>query len=147
MDIWNVRHFIYNHIAQTTTPPGLDEIALALDLSLPEVKKALEELDALHALFLDPGTYQVHIANPFSGLPDTGFVVDVGGKTYWANCAWDSYGVIAALQAENGDIRAACAYDGQPLHLKVRDGQAISAGEVIHFQVPFSQWYDDMVFT
>ena len=145
-DIWICRHMIYRHFAETGRAPSVSEIALACGIREEEARAALIALDEVHAVFLDPGTFDIHIANPFSGVP-TDFLVEVGTRTYWANCAWDSFGVIAALKAADGVIRAACAENGEPLRLEVRAGEAIDHGEVVHFLVPFSEWYNDMVFT
>jgi Sulfatase len=46
--------------------------------------------------FLDPDTNQVRRAHPFSAIP-TAFLVHVREKTYWANCAWDCFGIVAAV--------------------------------------------------
>lgn len=145
-DIWTIRHAIYRHFAGAARAPSVSEIAASCSITEDQTRDALTALNKVHALFLDPGTFDIHIANPFSGVP-TDFLVDVGGRTYFANCAWDTFGVIAALQARDGVIRAACTGDGSPLRLEVRDGEAIDHGEVVHFLVPFSEWYDDMVFT
>ena len=144
--IWDVRHFIYQHFAATAKPPTLEEIGAHFAMSQAEVEAALLELHAQHALFLQEGTLDIVIANPFSGV-STDFLVDVDGQTYYANCAWDSFGVIAALGAANGRIRANCAHTGEPLSLGVKDDEVVSAGEQVHFLVPFAQWYADMVFT
>ena len=145
-DIWTVRHAIYMYFAEHARAPGVVEVAAICGITEAAAREALVELDRVHALFLDPGTLDIRIANPFSGVP-TDFRVTLGDQTYWANCAWDSFGVIAALGADVGEIEAVCAENGEPLRLAVRDGEAVSMGEVVHFLVPFSEWYDDMVFT
>jgi len=145
-DIWTIRQAIYQHFADHARAPSLLEIAAMCGITEAQAQESLLDLHEVHALFLDPGTFNIHIANPFSGVP-TDFLATVGERTYWANCAWDCFGVIAALNAPDGTIQAPCAENGQPLHLAVRDGAAVSQGEVIHFLVPFSDWYEDMVFT
>jgi hypothetical protein len=145
-DIWTIRHAIYRHFAGTSRAPGVDEITASCGVSRSHVEKALLELDSAHALFLDPGTYDIRIANPFSGVR-TDFRAIVGGQTYWANCAWDCYGVIAALGSSDGTIEAVCTENGSQLQLAVRDGEAVDGGAVVHFLVPFAAWYDDLVHT
>jgi len=145
-DIWTIRHAIYQHFAETARAPRPEEIAATCGISRNEAADAFRALNDIHALFLDPGTLDIHIANPFSGVK-TGFLVTVNGRTYSANCAWDTFGIIAALQADNGTIQAHCAENDSPLQLEVREGQAVQSGEVVHFLVPFSEWYNDMVFT
>jgi hypothetical protein len=143
--IWAVRTFVYHHFATTTQPPPVGETALQFQLSLEQAAALYQELHHRHALFLDPGTTSIRMANPFSALP-TPFRVHSQGKVYWANCAWDSLGIPAALHAE-ATIETSCAESGQPVTLKVQNGQVVEQGELIHFLVPFRHWYDDLVFT
>ncbi|MCE7985889.1 MAG: hypothetical protein DYG89_32325 [Caldilinea sp. CFX5] len=144
--LWPVRTFIYQHFAATTRAPQLADIQDRFALSREATVDLLNDLHAIHALFLDPGTTNIRIANPFSAVP-TPFVVDVNNKRYWANCAWDSFGVIAALQAEEGAIHATCAQDGAPLDLQIHQGAVVATTAMIHVLVPFQQWYENMVFT
>ena len=144
--LWPVRTFIYQHFAATTRAPHLTDIQDHFALSREETVDLLNDLHAIHALFLDPGTTNIRIANPFSAVP-TPFVVDVNGKRYWANCAWDSFGVIAALQAAEGAIHATCAQSGAPLYLQIQQGEVVKSTAIIHVLVPFQQWYENMVYT
>jgi hypothetical protein len=144
--LWPVRTFIYQHFAATTRAPELTDIQQHFGLGAEAVMDLLNALHAIHALFLDPGTTNIRIANPFSAVP-TPFVAEVNGKRYWANCAWDSFGVIAALQAAEGAIHATCAQDGSPLALQIHQGQVVETTALIHVLVPFHQWYENMVYT
>jgi hypothetical protein len=115
------------------------------------------------------------MANPFSGVP-TDFKVHADGKTYYANCAWDMLGIPAALHTD-AVIEAVCTESNETVRLEVKDGQITTnhvtlsrdSGEgslprqtetlrsqrtlpqsdmlLIHFPLPFSHWYDDLVFT
>lgn len=144
--LWRVRTFIYQHFAATTCAPQVADIVQHFPLSSEAATDMLKALHDIHALFLDPGTTNIRIANPFSAVP-TPFIVDVNGKRYWANCAWDSFGVIAALQAAEGVIHASCAQSGTPLQLEIQQGEVVSTPARIHLLVPFRQWYEDMIFT
>src|SRR5690349_4089767 len=97
--IWEIRAFVYRHFAETTHPPHVDDAAARFGLTHEEAVSAYEELHQHHAFFLKPGTYQVLMANPFSGA-ETPFKVHANDKTYFANCAWDSLGIPAALRVE-----------------------------------------------
>jgi hypothetical protein len=143
--IWAVRVFVYQHFVSTTRPPTVDETAAHFHLSLDQAASLYQELDQRHALFLEPGTPTIRMANPFSALP-TAFRVHAQGQVYWANCAWDSLGIPAALQSD-ATIETRCAESGQPITLDVHQAQVVSRGELIHFLVPFRHWYDDLVFT
>lgn len=146
---WHVRTYVYQHIAKTTQPPTVDETAAYFDLPVQDIAKLYTALDAQHAFFLEPGTMQIRIANPFSAV-ETHFRVRTGDKTYWANCAWDALGVPAALQSD-AVIEASYAVGDEPLNLSVVDGQIVrpvgAEETVAHVLVPFRQWYEDMTFT
>lgn len=144
--LWSVRTYIYQHFAATARAPQLTDIATHFALTYEQVIDLLYALHEIHALFLEPGTTNIRIANPFSAVP-TPFVVYVNGKRYWANCAWDAFGVIAALQAEEGAIHATCAQSGALLHLQIRQGEVAATTALIHVLLPFHQWYENMVYT
>ena len=143
---WQIRHFIYSHIVELERPPSIGETTFALKLDREFVQTAYQWLHDHHALFLNPGTLAVRMANPFSGVP-TGYRVHTNEHSYFANCAWDSFGILAALHRQDGRIEAT-RVDGQEIiTLDVIDGQVQGHGEVVHFLLPFAQWYDDLVFT
>jgi hypothetical protein len=143
--IWAVRAFVYQYLAETTHAPSVADVAAHFQLSDEEASGLFDELNARHAFFLEPGTHDIRIANPFSAIP-TDFVVQARGHAYYANCAWDSLGVAAALHSD-ATIRATYAKDDAPLTLAIRDGQVTHPEAVVHLLVPFREWYKDMVFT
>jgi len=144
--LWDARAFIYGHLAATARAPAMDEVAERLGVTSSEAEAVLRALHERHALFLEPGTARLRMANPFSASP-TDYEVTAGGQTYWANCAWDSFGIAAALHATEAEVRAKCAASGEPLRLRLAAGQVEGASVVVHFQVPFEHWYDNLVFT
>ena len=143
--LWEIRAFIYQHFAETTRPPEVDETASHFALSHEEAISAHEELHRRHALYLKPGTHEILMANPFSGV-ETPFRVRANGRTYFANCAWDSLGIPAALHAD-GEIEAVCAQSGKPIHLRLSNQQVQDSEVLVHFLFPFREWYDDLVST
>jgi hypothetical protein len=143
--IWDIRAFVYQHFAETTYPPLIEEVASHFSLPRGEAVSAYEELHQRHALYLKPGTNEVLMANPFSGI-ETSFKVHANGKTYFANCAWDSLGIPAALHVD-AEIEAVCAQSGEPIHLRVSDGKVHGGEALVHFLIPFREWYDDLVST
>ena len=103
------------------------------------------ELNTRHALFLEPDTDRVLMANPFSAIA-TDYHVHANGRCYFANCAWDMLGIPVAIGAD-AVIETVCVQSGAPLRLAVRDGVVTGDDCMIHFLVPFRYWYDDLVFT
>jgi hypothetical protein len=143
--LWDIRAFVYRHFAEATRAPSLDETFAAFALTHEEAASAYQALHARHAFFLNPGTHEILMANPFSNI-ETPFRVHAGGKTYFANCAWDSLGIPAALQCD-ADIETACAQSGEAIKLQVRQAQISESDVLVHFLVPFEHWYDDLAFT
>jgi hypothetical protein len=143
--LWDIRAFVYRYFAETTHSPPVDEITSHFALTREETVSAYEELHRRHALFLKPGTHDILMANPFSGI-ETPFKVYANDKTYFANCAWDSLGIPAALGVD-AEVEASCAQTGAPIRLSVMDQQVQKSDTLVHFLLPFRDWYDDLTFT
>ena len=144
-NLWEIRAFVYDHFKATTRPPSVKDTAVRFDLTNEEAATAYEELGQRHAFFLSPDTHNILMANPFSAV-ETLFKVHANSKTYFANCAWDSLGIPAALRSD-AEIEATCSQSGYPIQLSIRDGQVSSSDVVVHFLVPFHDWYNDLVYT
>ena len=143
--LWDIRAFVYHHFADTTRPPLAEEVASRFGLTPEDAVSAYEELHQRRALYLKPGTHEILMANPFSGV-ETPFKVRANGKTYYANCAWDTFGIPAALHTD-AQLEAVCAQSGEPIQLSVTDQQVQHADALIHFLIPFREWYNDLSFT
>ena len=141
---WTVRNAVYASILERSVPPSVDETAAALGVNAGDVRVAYERLNDRHALFLTPGSHEVRMAHPFSGVP-TAFRVEAGDHTYWANCAWDSLGIPAALHAD-ASIEAAVE-DGGLIRFAIEAGSVQGGNGVVHFPLPFRRWYDDLIET
>jgi hypothetical protein len=85
------------------------------------------------------------MANPFSAVP-TAYRVHAGGRWWYANCAWDAFGVFSALDV-GGRIESSCPDCGAPYAVEVT-GRAIDRSDLLfHCLVPAAHWWDDIVFT
>jgi hypothetical protein len=143
--LWQIRHFVYAHFADTTHPPSVDITAAHFNISIAEAGDYYKELHNRHAFFVDLETLTIRMANPFSGIP-TDFKVHANGKTYFANCAWDMLGIPAALHAD-AVIESVCTESNEKVQIEVKDGTITNNQLLIHFPLPFARWYDDLVFT
>ena len=143
--LWDIRAFVYQHFAETTRPPSVDETADLFGLTHEQAASAYQTLHQRHSFFLGPGTHHILMANPFSGV-QTSFKVHANGKTYFANCAWDSLGIPAALHVD-AEIDAECAQSGGKIRLTVSRQTVQHEAGLVHFLVPFTSWYDDLPFT
>ena len=140
-----VKLHIYDTIVETTEAPTAQEIAKVLDSSVDDVLEAFQDLCEQKLLVLEPGTEKIRMALPFSGI-ETPFCAQVGSKSYFANCIWDAFGIIAALHAD-GDVAAACGDCGEQMSLKVRNAVPVPRGCAIHYAVPVTHWWDDIIYT
>lgn len=140
----NVRAAIYRHFADEATAPLATDIAAALGLTPDETRAALRRLAAAKALALRADG-ELLMAPPFSAVP-TGYRVHGDGKSWWANCAWDALGFSPMFGI---DIRIECACPDckAPVQVEVRDGALVDQPLRMHFALPPTKWWDDIVFT
>ena len=80
------------------------------------------------------------MAPPFCGVA-TQHKVRAGGKEYFANCAWDALGILAALHAE-GEVSSRCEQSLEPIQLRVGKNGPAPAPCVVHFAVPAARWWE-----
>ena len=85
------------------------------------------------------------MANPFSAAP-TAYRVHADGRWWYANCAWDAFGVLSALKVD-GRIESSCPDCGEPYAVEVIDQTANRSYLLFHCLVPAARWWDDIVFT
>jgi len=118
----------------------------ALDLDYAQVSSSYRALTDTHVIVLNRDTGEVWMAMPFSAVP-TPFPVVVGGRAVWANCAWDAFGIAAAL-AQDIAFTTPCPSSGAVIAGGVRRGVAFAhPGAVAYVGVPAAQWWDDIGFT
>lgn len=109
------------------------------------VVEAWHRLHEAHALVLNANTDELRMANPFSGVP-TAYRVNAAGRWWYANCAWDAMGILAALHVD-GTVDASCADCGEPISVGVTDERPDDDSLLFHCLVPANQWWGDIVFT
>lgn len=135
-----LRNRTYSAFVELGRAPSADEVGDA-----DEVRAGWRQLHEAHALVLNPGTDEIRMANPFSAVP-TAYRVQAGGRWWYANCAWDAFGVLAAL-AVDGRVESSCPDCGEPYAVDVRDHVVDRPDLLFHCLVPAARWWDDIVFT
>ena len=123
----------------------LGRAPLAGELGGDDVVAGWRRLHEEHALVLDPATDEILMAHPFSAVP-TPYRVQADGRSWYANCAWDAFGICAALHTD-GTIETSCSDCGGSLTVEVRDEQSSDDSLLFHCLVPARHWWDDIVFT
>ena len=116
------------------------------DLGDPDaVLAGWRELHAAHAIVLEPIGDAIRMLNPFSAI-ETRYRVHATDRWWFANCAWDAFGICAALGVD-GRVESACPDCDEPYTVEVRDGRIDRPDLLFHCLVPASGWWDDIVFT
>jgi hypothetical protein len=140
-----LRAAVYRHFAERAQAPSVGEIAHAMRVAPDDVTAAYQRLYAKRMLVLMPDGESIRMAPPFSGIP-TQHVVHANGKEYFANCAWDSFGIPAALHAE-ADVLSRCEQSHEPLRLRVGLESPVPSSWIFHVAVPAAHWWRDIVYT
>lgn len=136
---------MYRHFADHATAPTLADVAGAVRTPAGDVKDAYRRLYAKRMLVPMPDGEAIRMAPPFSGIP-TQHRVRANGKEYYANCAWDSFGIPAALHAD-AEVLSRCEQSGEPLHLRLGRNGLPPSSWLFHVAVPAAHWWRDIVYT
>ena len=144
MDL-ELRNLTYSLFGGLGRAPTVEEAARAAGSTVAEVEAGWRRLHEAHALVLSPATMEIRMANPFSAVR-TAHRVQAEGRWWYANCAWDAFGICAALHVD-GRIETSCPDCGEPIAVEVRDERPDDEGLLFHCLVPAQRWWDDIVFT
>jgi hypothetical protein len=125
--------------------PSRDALQAALRCSASELDAAFEELAELHGVVLHPSSRHVWVIHPFSLAPTT-FLVECGERKWWGNCAWCSLG-IAVLADKRCTITTTLGAESQQVRLTVEDGRVDRDDLVVHFPIPMTRAWDNVIYT
>jgi Alkylmercury lyase len=140
-----LRHHVYSATVELGRPPLASEVAGALGVAESEALQGFHRLQSRRLLYLARDGGEIVMAPPFAAAP-TGFLVAAAGRSYYANCVWDAYGIAAALHAD-ATVQTSCACCGQPMTLAVEANRPLPRPGVAHFAVPAANWWDDLPYT
>jgi hypothetical protein len=68
------------------------------------------------------------------------------GREWYANCAWDAFGILAAFDVD-GHVTSSCPDCGVQVEIDVRNREPVDDDHVVHVNVPAAHWWDDIGFT
>ena len=139
-----LRNNTYTLLVRLGRGPTAAELATETGMAETAVQAGWKRLHEQHAIVLGSDD-EIQMANPFSAVP-TSHRVEAAGRSWYANCAWDAFGVCAALDAD-GHIETTCPDCGEQLVVEVRDGRPDDESLVFHSLVDAGHWWDDIVFT
>ena len=140
-----LRAAVYRHFAEKAGAPGLAEMCRVMRVPPGEVKAGYARLYAKRMLVPMPDGESIRMAPPFSGIP-TQHRVRANGQEYFANCAWDSFGIPAALHAE-AEVTSRCGHSEEPFALRIRADGPPPSTWLFHVAVPAAHWWRDIVYT
>jgi hypothetical protein len=140
----DVRNVIYRLFVYLRRAPAVEEVSEAAGMTVETTREVWHRLALAHAIVLDSDG-SLLMANPFSAIP-TPYRVEEAGRWWYANCAWDAFGICAALHVD-GRIETTCPDCGDAIVVEVRDRRADDESLLFHCLVPAARWWDDIVFT
>ena len=140
-----LRNLTYGLFVELGRAPTVAEVADRARATVDDVRAGWGRLHEQHAIVLDADGERLRMANPFSAV-QTSFCVEADGRTWYANCAWDAFGICAALHVD-GRFETRCPDCGEPLDVDVRGGRPSDESLLFHCLVPAGRWWADIVFT
>ena len=143
-----VRLFIFEHFLEHAAPPVVEQVMARFSLSRAAAKDVLNDLVAARHIALVPGTDRVLMAFPFSAIA-TPFRVTAGGRSYFANCAWDAIAFHAMLD-EGVRVDSFCHHCAQPIQVELRDGHTTHIDppeSLVYLALRPTEWWGDIVTT
>jgi Alkylmercury lyase len=135
-----LRNMTYARFVELGRAPAPEEVGFRDD-----VLAGWKRLHAEHAVVLNPATDELRMLNPFSMVP-TAYRVQAAGRWWYGNCAWDAFGICAALHVD-GSIETSCPDCGERIEVDVRAQRPHDESLLFHCLVPAAHWWDDIVFT
>jgi hypothetical protein len=144
-DDLQLRNTTYGIFVELGRAPSPAEVGARLGLDATDVVAGWRRLHDAHALVLNPAADELRMANPFSAVP-TAYRVQAHGRWWYANCAWDGFGICAALHSD-GRIETSCPDCTEPITVDVNAGEPSDDTLLFHCLVPAARWWDDIVFT
>ena len=140
-----LRAAVYRHFADNAEAPSLAAMCRVMRVPPGEIKSGYQRLYAKRMLVPMPDGESIRMAPPFSGI-ETQHVVRAKGREYFANCAWDSFGIPAALHEQAEDL-SRCEQTREPLHLQLTATGPPPSACLFHVAVPAAHWWRDIVHT
>jgi len=140
----DLRNATYGLFVELGRAPTLEETANSIGAQASEVGEGWRRLHEAHALVLDLPRAEIRMANPFSAVP-TNYRVTAAGRDWFANCAWDAFGICVLLG--DGHIETTCPDCGEEIRVEVRGNRPDDESLFFHCLVPAAHWWDDIVFT
>jgi Alkylmercury lyase len=140
-----LRRYVYDEILARGTPPRSADIGARFGVSPNDARGALAGLTIGKTILVHPTSGEIWMAGPFAAA-ETPYRARGGGRQWWANCAWDMFGV-AMIVGEPVGVDTSCTDCGAAMSLVCDPGVTPNEEGVVHFLRPARRWYEDIGFT
>jgi hypothetical protein len=144
LTLGSLHHAIVRNFIDDGYAPTHPQLCERFGVAAAAMTKALRDLEAYHGVVLHPHLPEVWIAHPFSSAP-TLFCVQQLERRWWGNCAWCALGV-AALVGGNAVIHTMLRAEGAPALIHI-DDHRVRENLVVHFPIPMTHAWDNVVYT
>jgi hypothetical protein len=140
-----LRARVYDVLLDRGLPPSCTELGAHFSESADAIRAALGAMKIGKTIQMRPDGSEIWMAGPFAAEA-TAFRVIGRHAAWWANCAWDAFGV-AVIAGEPAHVATHCPDCDEPLELLADPARAPNEDLVMHFLVQARHWYDDLGFT
>jgi len=137
-----VRSAVLELLIDGSARPNPSQIAEMIGLSVAAAADSLPRLAGERRLVLSEDGDSVAMAHPFSAFP-TDYRSWIGERTWWANCAWDAFAILALL----GDGSVVITSSDRSEAVWTVDAGVVAPEGFVHFVVPPRRFWDDIGFT
>jgi hypothetical protein len=136
-----LHHVLVRYIIDTGHAPTLPQLSLLAGLTEQRTEEVLRALEQIHGVILVPNSQRIWSVHPFA-LNPTRFWVSNGIGGWWANCAWCSLGIGAALKQ---DVTIATSDGGESdaLEFTIRRGRTNGTDLLMNFPYPPERWWEN----
>ena len=141
----SVRYTINKYMVENGFAPNVQALAGRLDCTEEEIKSSLTRLSENHGIVLQPNGFKIWVVHPFANFPTAFWVRSVKGA-WWANCAWCSLGIAAMLNDDTSILTRFGAQE-ESIKLDIKNGRISNPDLVMHFAIPASKWWDNVIYT
>ncbi|MBX2822758.1 MAG: alkylmercury lyase family protein [Rhodothermaceae bacterium] len=140
-----LHYYILNHVVETGFAPSIAHLADQFGQTESAVRNALTALQAYHGVVLHPHNSEVWVIHPFSMAP-TNFLLRKDEMEWWGNCAWCSLGA-ASLLGGDVTITTTLGANSKQVQLRIKEGTLLDSGYYVHFPIPMTNAWDNVIFT